>query len=610
MINKQPYDDLHNTLWNKIEEVKSLTNVYQDIILNDITAIFKDMDLTYKYIKQKYEATWKKIDILISNICQRLPNEITGFCKNLTLFQSFWKKEIEMIEQRKKMNNMIIENFFIADTIGKNVKVCAVNYLKGYYKCQKADKEAQENFLRCRKKFEEVYEKSLANESLKSFNKSSKFNIDDLSSNETIKRVENDYVKSLTKYQEKNSDFLKYSPEGMGDDNKVFFKEIGRYFRKFEDVFKLELLSSCTTSKAFMNHLTDYQERLQNETTDFTDIFWTEIYFNKYCKKNNLLMQPIKKINLKDSNEFATNISKLSDVTLLNTDTILYKTYNNYWNDKKYAAFFNQIKQEVRDIIQNMFSQGLTYIDNKDFNIELTDNVAKAFDYFNIEKNTFKDDLKFLVKLIVSIWQGYEMQTSLYEKFKAVYNSKASYYPIILIILITFRVITPQKRFLPSQSSYEDICKIIRTCLDKSLKKKEVFQSSEMVLILTSYGQKKIDEKGKNKTTYLYSNLSDHKIWTYEGFWRARILTKITYLIMNSSNESNIDDNSKDEEIRLSKVKELKEVHIKGVFSSEAISIKCLRKDQNDYENIIFPMMRLYQIGSESQEEVKIIFNS
>ena len=207
----------------------------------------------------------------------------------------------------------------------------------------------------------------------------------------------------------------------------------------------------------------------------YEDVSWSDIYFKKHCKKDYNSPESIQQINLKISDKFVTNLYKLSDIAL-RSETMLYKSWNNYWNDHKhFISFKHSFDDEITDIIQNMFSNGLNYCDNKDFNIELTNNIVKAFDYFNIGKDTYKDDFKFLIKLIVSIWQGNEMQNSSYEKFKILYSSKTSYVPLIMLILCAFRVITPQRRWLPSQSSYDDICKIIRTCLDKSLLKKEVY---------------------------------------------------------------------------------------------------------------------------------------
>ena len=256
------YDNLHNTLWNKVQWVTNLTDVYQDVILKNITTIFKDVDSTYSQTEKRYVEISNKINTLISNISQKLPNDVSGFCKSLTLFQNFWKKEIEMIQRKKTDNNSIIANILGTEDKGKIVRKHAADYLKGYKKCQKAEKEAEESFIKSKRNFEGVYEKTMVSQSLKSFNKSSEFNIDDLSSNEILKKIESDYVKSLETYQEKNSEFLEYSPEGMGDKYKGFFKDIGSYIRNFEDIFKGHILSSCTTTKAYNKVLCDYQEEL------------------------------------------------------------------------------------------------------------------------------------------------------------------------------------------------------------------------------------------------------------------------------------------------------------------------------------------------------------
>ena len=264
-------------------------------------------------------------------------------------------------------------------------------------------------------------------------------------------------------------------------------------------------------------------------------------------------------------------------------------------------------------MVEIMFSKGINYFDNNQFNFDLTDNVIKAFDYFDIKKETYKKDFKFLIKLIVSIWQGEPLKKQDLQDFKLqCIDPKSnlqctSYFPIIQKILRTFRVINPQQRFQPSKQSYEDICKIIKFCQDISYQKKEPYFASELILKLSTYGYKIVDENGKSKTMFLHQCFQDHQMWNSDDFWKTFILIKVTEVIINAKIEKQ-SGNSEEDFQRSIKMQDLKKVQISNVFLTEAYSMKQLGRKIKDYEKIILPLVKSYDLDSESQEDIKGFF--
>ena len=106
---------------------------------------------------------------------------------------------------------------------------------------------------------------------------------------------------------------------------------------------------------------------------------------------------------------------------------------------------------------------------------------------------------------------------------------------------------------------------------------------------------------------FLHQCFQDHQMWNSDDFWKTFILIKVTEVIINAKIETQ-SGNSEEDFQRSIKMQDLKKVQISNVFLTEAYSMKQLGRKIKDYEKIILPLVKSYDLDSESQEDIKGFF--
>jgi hypothetical protein len=119
------------------------------------------------------------------------------------------------------------------------------------------------------------------------------------------------------------------------------------------------------------------------------------------------------------------------------------------------------MKGVIDKMVSDMFKVSTEYVDRKTIKIEYNERLYKALDYFDIEQESFEDDLTFIIRLLVQIWKGERHTEKEFKKFSALMNTNSSpgYAVLILHVLESFRRV--DRRNMASDDAYNDIVRIM-----------------------------------------------------------------------------------------------------------------------------------------------------
>lgn len=273
------------------------------------------------------------------------------------------------------------------------------------------------------------------------------------------------------------------------------FRPLEKYLKDFDNFMFNDLNKYYVRASSNVCQRSEEQKetinRLPDLVTSLDTLSWIEGFRDESESQNRLWWHnPLDDLMI--SNQYSSGLVQISKEIISRSDTLQNsRIHKCHWNDQIYEHDLDSMKGVIDKMVSDMFKVSTEYVDRKTIKIEYNERLYKALDYFDIEQESFEDDLTFIIRLLVQIWKGERHTEKEFKKFSALMNTNSSpgYAVLILHVLESFRRV--DRRNMASDDAYNDIVRIMNLQLDFSRQNKQILPPSDLLSTCSKYGVRK-----------------------------------------------------------------------------------------------------------------------